>query len=141
MEAEPVICRCCFENIAPSEENPSLVCPKCGTVNKTVESPAPPIAPPVVPVGTLNLRRCPDCGKEVSVHAESCPHCGAPVLKQKRRGVFFFVFWGVVSLIVTCLLIASGMGLLSGIFAYMHQSVKASKESSSYVTPKEISLT
>ena len=36
-----MICRSCFEDITPSDDNPSLVCPKCGTQNR-----------PVVPVGS-----------------------------------------------------------------------------------------
>ena len=26
-----------------------------------------------------NLRPCPDCGKQISIRATTCPHCGGPV--------------------------------------------------------------
>lgn len=29
----------------------------------------------------LKIRKCPDCGKEISRKAESCPHCGRPIEK------------------------------------------------------------
>lgn len=31
----------------------------------------------------MSLIKCPDCGKEVSTFAETCPHCGYP-LKSKQ---------------------------------------------------------
>ena len=32
----------------------------------------------------MALRKCKECGKEVSTKADLCPHCGA---KQKRKGI------------------------------------------------------
>lgn len=52
-----------------------------------------------------NLRNCNDCGRAVSVHAESCPHCGAAFVTRKDHGVFYYVFWGVISLAVTLFLL------------------------------------
>ena len=26
-----------------------------------------------------NLRPCPDCGRQISIRAMTCPHCGGPV--------------------------------------------------------------
>jgi hypothetical protein len=26
-----------------------------------------------------NLRPCPDCGRQISIRANTCPHCGGPV--------------------------------------------------------------
>jgi len=26
-----------------------------------------------------NLAPCPDCGQQVSIHADTCPHCGRPL--------------------------------------------------------------
>jgi predicted RNA-binding Zn-ribbon protein involved in translation (DUF1610 family) len=40
-------------------------------------TPLPPISSP-----SPNLRTCTDCGGKVSVHAEVCPHCGAPFIKR-----------------------------------------------------------
>jgi hypothetical protein len=45
----------------------------------------------------------------VSVNADSCPHCGAVFLKRKQHGVFYYVFWGVVSLAVTCFILLVGV--------------------------------
>jgi hypothetical protein len=39
MNPEPVMCRGCLEDIIPSLENPSLICPKCGTENRPPPSP------------------------------------------------------------------------------------------------------
>ena len=66
------------------------------------------------------LGRCFECDGAVSVSAASCPHCGA-VLKP-RKGVFYYVFWGTLSLIATLailygasfILMAFGVGILSG---------------------------
>lgn len=38
--SEPTICRGCFEEVE-AENNPMLHCKKCGTVNKTADSPTP----------------------------------------------------------------------------------------------------
>lgn len=32
----------------------------------------------------MSLIKCPDCGKEISSHAESCPHCGYPLKKKSE---------------------------------------------------------
>ena len=47
-EVRPVICRCCFEEIPPSPENPNLICPKCGTRNNGAPPPieVEPAKPP-----------------------------------------------------------------------------------------------
>jgi hypothetical protein len=29
--------------------------------------------------GNPNLHPCPDCGRQISVRATTCPHCGGPV--------------------------------------------------------------
>ena len=28
---------------------------------------------------------CPECGKEVSTAADSCPHCGYPIKNNKKK--------------------------------------------------------
>ena len=35
----------------------------------------------------MALIKCPDCGKEISSHAESCPHCGYPLKKKESHAV------------------------------------------------------
>src|SRR5438128_12132952 len=44
---------------------------------------AVPPAAPLVQATNPNLRRCADCGKDVSIRAEFCPHCGATFVKKK----------------------------------------------------------
>jgi hypothetical protein len=79
----------------------TVPCPHCqkDTIlfvpKAAVTIPPPPVASP----STASLRTCRDCGQPVSVHAEFCPHCGATY--KKKHGVFFYVFWGIVSFIAT----------------------------------------
>lgn len=50
-------------------------------------------------VPSKNLRTCADCGHQVSRNADACPQCGASF--KRRHGIFFYVFWGVISLFAT----------------------------------------
>jgi hypothetical protein len=52
------------------------------------------------------LMLCPDCRKEVSVNAATCPHCGRK-LKQEQTAI------GLLAAIIIGLLIAGGLGLCS----------------------------
>lgn len=61
-----------------------------------------------------NLTQCWDCGREVSKRAESCPHCGAILVRRKKHGVFFYVFWGVISLIAAGLILGIGVAVFQG---------------------------
>jgi predicted RNA-binding Zn-ribbon protein involved in translation (DUF1610 family) len=94
--------------------NSNVKCPKCGKETTLYVSPQakpapkvesanelqpPPASPAPDSNSSKNLRICKDCGKTISVHAEFCPHCGASY--KRKRGVFFYVFWGVISLIAT----------------------------------------
>lgn len=45
-------------------------CPHCGKETVLVIPPPPPANP--------NLKACPDCSQEFSIHAAACPKCGAP---------------------------------------------------------------
>jgi hypothetical protein len=91
-------------------------------------------------VANLKLRRCADCEKEVSIHAEFCPHCGARFVKKKQRGVFFYVFWGVMSLILTCLLIVTGLLVFSGFLAGFFAAVNHQRETAGSAPPKTAPL-
>lgn len=84
---------------------------------------------------------CADCGKEVSIHAESCPHCGAAFVKRKHHGVFFYVFCGTLSLIATGLILCFGLAFLTGIIGGVHQVVGVSNEGVSPGARKEVPLT
>ena len=73
-----------------------------------------------------NMTKCRDCENEISIHAESCPHCGAIYVTRKKHGVFFYVFWGVISLIATGLILLIGMAMLSGVFEGAHEAINES---------------
>lgn len=44
-------------------------------------APEPQPAPPVQPSGS-GLKKCSDCGHDVSPKADKCPHCGRPLRKK-----------------------------------------------------------
>ena len=52
-------------------------------------SQSPPLTPLPDSMSNPNLRRCADCGREVSVHAESCPNCGATFVARPRNTFMF----------------------------------------------------
>ena len=70
------MCRCCFNDITPSDDNPTLVCPKCGTQNKDA---APPIG--LKPMSEYVKASCRSCGEQIEFPVEmcgsviDCPHC------------------------------------------------------------------
>lgn len=53
---------------------------------------------------TSNLRTCPDCSKDISVHTVGCPHCGRPFVKtdkalmQTSAGVTLWIFIIVIAM-------------------------------------------
>jgi len=64
-------------------------------------------APVVTP--RADLTACRRCGKEVSVHAQNCPHCGEPFTVQNRGGgnqnttiVIICIVMGIVVIAVIC---------------------------------------
>ena len=67
-------CDACEQSIAIDEAGAGSVveCPKC-RARVLVPNKSTP---------TTNLRRCPDCMREVSKRAAACPHCGAPLTGQ-----------------------------------------------------------
>jgi DNA-directed RNA polymerase subunit RPC12/RpoP len=93
----------------------------------TSPAPPPPTEPKEVPKFTLpqpasspsgNLRFCMDCGGKVSVHAETCPHCGAPMIKKDPdtkhwttgRMILLIIF--IVTVLATLIFIIVSGGLL-----------------------------
>ena len=46
----------------------------------------------------MSLRKCPDCGQDVSSTAVACPHCGRP----NRRGSSPVEFSGILIIAVVC---------------------------------------
>ena len=95
----------------------------------------------------MALINCPECGKEISDAAASCPHCGYPIkgplpksafyskeeierfeieLKQCQRGAKVFGISGFISLIaMICMLVTNAFGyslicnVLAGVFAFI----------------------
>jgi predicted RNA-binding Zn-ribbon protein involved in translation (DUF1610 family) len=49
------------------------------TTTQSQQQPAPP---------PIKLCTCPDCGQDVSIRAEACPHCGAPFVQKKSTSRF-----------------------------------------------------
>jgi hypothetical protein len=123
----------------PADRNGELApCPHCGQEivmeGPSVASPPPPLPPPPIPKERKKatsesknpkLTSCPDCAKEVSRSAESCPHCGRR-LKQPRS-VFYYVCAVFGSLVALSILIAFGLAVLTGVFQGVNQAAKISQ--------------
>jgi Zn finger protein HypA/HybF involved in hydrogenase expression len=93
-------------------DDETVPCPHCGSETRLY---IPGTLPPAPPVSSLVL--CPDCRREISIHAESCPHCGAMRVTRVTHGVFYYVFMTLLSLFVIGILATVGLGILGGIFA------------------------
>ena len=65
------------------------VCPSCGHILADMGMGAQPIRQPSS--NESKLSNCPDCGKQVSTRAVTCPHCGAPL---KSQTIFRKPDWG-----------------------------------------------
>jgi rRNA maturation protein Nop10 len=75
-------------------------CPHCGYETLlSLPKPARDVSVESKKQYPQNLRVCKDCGNQVSRNADSCPQCGASF--KRKHGVFFYVFWGVISLFAT----------------------------------------
>jgi Zn finger protein HypA/HybF involved in hydrogenase expression len=107
MNAEPIFAKCHCHLCGGSIEFPIegadtwVTCPHCGRetalviptsapvrptgfwrrtfekIKKGYEDvplPPEPVEPPIIPT----LKPCGDCGREISIRAVACPHCGAP---------------------------------------------------------------
>ena len=93
VDAEPVICRCCFENIAPSTDNPTLACPKCGTENKP------------------------------ALLAESITPDSIPLNKGTGHGALFYIFWAILPLAAISLFIKVGTAVSSKSFHMSSEAI------------------
>ena len=47
----------------------------------------------------MALIKCPECGKEISDAAESCPNCGYPIKGQQLKTVLFIVV-GIILVVI-----------------------------------------
>lgn len=75
------VCNKCGQKIVIDEVGAGqfVNCPKCQVPLRVPVKHAPtPVTTPVTPA-LSNLVKCPDCSREVSKRATSCPHCGAPI--------------------------------------------------------------
>jgi len=65
----------------------------------------------------MALEKCPECGKEISSNAESCPHCGAPTLNAKSAAAsssaarVILMVMAVMS-VIPAIMFAGGLGLI-----------------------------
>ncbi len=44
----------------------------------------------------MALRKCKECGQQVSTAAESCPHCGARIRRRRSGSPFLFSCLGII---------------------------------------------
>lgn len=65
--------KCKHKNVAKLKS-----CMACGEPLVTREWPAKPKEPP------SKLMGCPDCGREISINAPTCPGCGAPIASAQK---------------------------------------------------------
>jgi TM2 domain-containing membrane protein YozV/DNA-directed RNA polymerase subunit RPC12/RpoP len=73
-------CKHCGGNIEFDQDYNGLEmdCPHCG--GKTLFSDSPFAQPPrITNSPASSLMACPDCAREISRRAVSCPHCGSPI--------------------------------------------------------------
>lgn len=77
--------------------NQDIICPHC---SKTFVL-RPYIASIKEPQN--KLKNCNDCGHEISKKADSCPNCGLSFVK--KHGVFYYVFWTLMSIFLLFLLV------------------------------------
>ena len=50
----------------------------------------------------MNLTNCPACQKQISISAETCPHCGHPIkkIREQRNSLITMIAIMVICLIV-----------------------------------------
>lgn len=56
-----------------------------------------------------NLTTCPDCHKEVSIHAKVCPHCGREFKDEKAGNVRILVTVLGIALMVIAIILILGI--------------------------------
>lgn len=91
-----------------AEKTAAKECPACGVIYAKAEQayvPPPPPPPPVQEPPNPNLVACAICGKDISVNAQACPHCGEPIIQPppptkpkevKPASFLTTIFWSCV---------------------------------------------
>ena len=81
-------CDKCGQHIEVDEAAVGMVvnCPSCAASLRVPNQSRPSVTTPVVSQPT-SLQDCPDCGRQISKRATSCPHCGAPNTPTVARGI------------------------------------------------------
>ena len=69
----------------------------------------------------MALIKCTECGKEISSKAKTCPHCGAPLVKEKKKGSCLTKILGMVILFI-------GLIFMIGALSNMVSSESEEKE-------------
>lgn len=83
-------------------------CPSCNQQTRLIYSGNPN---PSKESANPKLKKCDDCGQEISRSADACPHCGLSF--KKKHGVFYYVFWTVGSLALIWVLFIVGSLLIT----------------------------
>ena len=79
---------------------------------------------------------CGECKQQVSSAADSCPHCGNPL--KSKRGIFYYVFWGTLSLVITVNLLAIGFFFLTATGAGIWSGIRQAKKRAVAPTPAAV---
>lgn len=135
--------RKCFCNVCSqpiefelSRAGELVQCPHCGMdtvlyLTRTAPDEAKPKPLSTPEPQPPQLDTCRDCGSPVSPRAKTCPRCGAFFSKDPpRHGVFYYVFWGVVSLAITFFILGVvgffiGAAGLTALFANVEEFTQA----------------
>ena len=143
-------CTACSGHLAfdPNHAGHTITCPHCG-METVLYLPTNPVrivhdAPnpePAQQASNPNLRTCPACNQQVSLNAETCPHCGEVFKARPSHGVFYYVFRVVVALAVIMLLscvvfplFLGGCGLASYNFFNNQNETKTNSTASTITT-------
>ena len=61
----------------------------------------------------MALIKCPECGKEISSQARSCPHCGNPMFQVTKKES------SPLKIILTIFGILAGLGLVVALIIFL----------------------
>lgn len=105
-------CHLCGGSIEFEVENDgqSFTCPHCGKLTMlTTRGKGRSVVP--------RLIACAHCDGMIARKALDCPHCGGPT--KNKPSVFYYVFVGAVSLVITCIILGVIGFIATGVLAGM----------------------